>query len=50
MTSILPLVRIVFVSVLLAIAGLLTAFSLGARQSLPLLYGKEVQVVVSPNR
>jgi hypothetical protein len=50
MTSVLPLVRIVFVSVLLAVAGLLTAFTLGARHDLPLLYGKEVQVVVSPNR
>ena len=50
MTSILPLVRIVFISVLLAVAGLITAFTLGARQSLPLLYGEEVQVVVSPTR
>jgi len=50
MTSILPLVRIVFVSVLLAVAGLLTAFTLGASHGLPVLYGKEVQVVVSPAR
>ncbi len=50
MTSILPLVRIVFVSVLLAVAGLLTAFTLGANHALPLLYGKEIQVVVSPSR
>ena len=50
MTSILPLARIVFVSVLLAVAGVMTAFTLGARHSLPLLYGQEVQVVVSPSR
>jgi hypothetical protein len=48
MNTTFPLVRIAFVSLLLSLAGLLTAFSLRGHSTLPLFYLPEVQIQVAP--
>jgi hypothetical protein len=48
MSNALPLVRIAFVTLLISMAGLITAFTLRAQQSgMPLVYLPEVQITVT---